>query len=49
MTKTAQQKLFPFNKAENPADEIPAVVELSDEETDLVAGGPEVQNDPPDH
>lgn len=49
MIKNAQEKLFPFHKPENPADEIPAMIELSDEETDQVGGGPEVQNDPNDH
>ena len=50
MIKTVQDKLFPFHTANKDFNEdITAIIELSDEETDHVAGGPEVQNDPNDH
>ena len=33
---------------EDAAEHLSTIIELSDEDTDLIAGGPQVENDPPD-
>lgn len=50
MTKTKHEMLAsPDMVTETANGVVSTIVELSDEDTDLVAGGPEVQNDPPNH
>ena len=35
--------------SENAAKDLSTIIELSEEDTDLIAGGPQVENDPTDH
>lgn len=47
MSKTFQDNLIsPYMATEDRTREAPTIVELSDEDTDLVGGGPEVENNP---
>lgn len=50
MSKTLQDNLIsPRMATEDRTHEVPTIVELSEEDSDLVSGGPEVVNDPPNH
>ena len=44
MTKANQEKLLATPKTEDVSESVPNIILLADEETDLIGGGPEVEN-----